>query len=135
MQKKNYQTLFALSILVSIFTVIVGIDKISAQNNKHYTRIARIVVDSSQLENYTSALKEGMKAAFQKEKGVLDFNAVYDKKNPTNITIFETYADTNAYKFHIQTAHFKKYKAIVSGMVKSLELTDVQPILIESKQK
>jgi quinol monooxygenase YgiN len=35
--------------------------------------------------------------------------AVADKKKPTHITIFETYADTAAYRSHIETPHFKKY--------------------------
>jgi len=94
-------------------------------------RIAKITVDSSQLEPYMAALKEQMKAALKLEKkGVLAYSAVYDKNNPTHITILETYASVAAYKAHIQTNHFKKYKATVENMVKSLELTDVIPISI-----
>ena len=124
-----------LLVFTTIVAFIIGVEKVSAQSKMHYMRIAHIVVDSAQLENYKSALKEGMHAAFQKEKGVLGFNAVSDKKNPTHITIFEIYADTSAYKLHIQTPHFKKYKTTVTSMVKSLELIDVEPISQESKLK
>lgn len=121
---------------ITILVLCIGTEKVSAQSKvHHYMRIAKIVVDSAQLESYKSALTEGMHAAFQKEKGVLGFNAVYDKKNPTHITIFETYADTSAYKLHILTPHFKKYKTTVAGMVKALELVDVEPISQESKLK
>ncbi|HEX4850831.1 MAG TPA: antibiotic biosynthesis monooxygenase [Puia sp.] len=96
-------------------------------------RIAKIVVDSSQLENYKTALKEGISTAVSKEPGVLSMYAVFDKANPSHITVFETYADLNAYQSHIQTVHFKKYKATVEHMVKSLELVDVIPIVLESK--
>jgi len=106
-----------------------------AQNNSHYMRIAKIVVDSTKLERYKSALKEGIESAVRIEPGVLSLYAVYDKKNPTHVTVFEIYADEKAYQSHIQTAHFKKYKNAAQDMVKSLELVDVGPIALESKKK
>lgn len=107
----------------------------SAQSPEHYIRIARIVVDSAQLDQYKAALKEGVQSAIQKEPGVLQLYAVYDKAHPTHVTVFEIYASVEAYQLHIQTDHFKKYKATVQGMVKSLELTDVMPIALERKQQ
>ena len=106
-----------------------------AQNNSHYMRIAKIVVDSTKLESYKSALKEGIEVAVRTEPGVLSLYAVYDKKNPTHVTVFEIYSDEKAYQSHIQTAHFKKYKNAAQDMVKSLELVDVGPIALESKKK
>lgn len=100
-----------------------------------YMRIARIIVDSAQLDNYKAALREGMATAVKKESGVISLSAVYDKRHPTHITVFEIYADENAYKAHIQTAHFLKYKATVQDMVKSLELIDVEPIALESRHE
>ena len=43
------------------------------------------------------------------------------------------YADVDAYKAHLETAHFKKYKAITQNMVKSLKLRDTIPILLGAK--
>lgn len=106
-----------------------------AQNQPHYMRIAKIVVDSSKLESYTQALKAQMKSALKLEPGVLAYSAVYDKNNPVNITIVETYASVAAYEKHIKTEHFKKYKATVADMVVSLELIDVIPIVQETKLK
>ena len=88
-------------------------------------RLAKIQVDPSQLEKYNIALKEQMATAIQVEPGVLTYYAVADKKDPSHITILEIYADTAAYKAHIETPHFKKYKETVKNMVKSLELEDV----------
>jgi quinol monooxygenase YgiN len=56
-------------------------------------------------------------------------HAVADKAHPQRITIMETYASKTAYDQHIQTAHFQKYKQGTLSMVKSLELTDVVPII------
>jgi len=96
-------------------------------------RIARIVVDSALLESYKDALKEGITAAVEKEPGVLSLSAVYEKDHPTHVTVFEIYADEAAYQSHIQTAHFLQYKNRVQGMVKSLELVDVAPIITKAK--
>ena len=98
-----------------------------------YMRVAHVVVDSTQLEAYKAALKEGILAAVQKEPGVISLSAVYDKSHPTHVTVFEIYASEEAYKSHIQTAHFLKYKATVQHMVKSLELIDVAPIASAAK--
>jgi quinol monooxygenase YgiN len=106
----------------------------SAQTDQRYMRIARIVVDSAQLENYRAALREGIETAVRVEPGVLSLYAVYDKAAPTHVTVFEIYADEAAYHSHIETPHFKKYKNTTKDMVKSLELIDVTPIALAAKQ-
>ena len=107
---------------------------VSAQENKPFVRVARIVVDSLQLDSYHAALKENVEAAVRVEPGVLALYAVADKAQPTHITVFEIYASEEAYKEHLQTAHFKKYKASVANMVKSLELMDAVPIAMAEKR-
>ena len=91
-------------------------------------RLAKIKVDPMQLKKYNTALKEQMTTAVKLEPGVLTYYAVADKKDASQITILEIYADTVSYKSHIETAHFKKYKETVKDMVKSLELIDVNLI-------
>jgi quinol monooxygenase YgiN len=122
-------------IFLAIMTTLVFSNNAAAQTRSPYLRIARIVIDSPQLENYKAALKEGMEAAVLIEPGVISLYAVYEKDHPTHVTVFETYADKNAYELHIQTPHFKKYKERVKDMVKSLELADVITIANETKQQ
>jgi len=107
----------------------------SGQGSQHYVRIAKLVIDSSRLSDYKNALAEHAETAVRVEKGVLMLYAVYEKEHPTHVTVFEIYANEEAYKAHIQTPHFLKYKATVKDMVKSLELVDVVPIALESKNK
>jgi quinol monooxygenase YgiN len=107
--------------------------KAMAQQKNQMVRLAKIQVDPSQLEQYNSALKEQMATAVRTEPGVLTYYAVADKSDPSHITILEIYADIAAYQSHIETPHFKKYKATVQHMVKSLELTEVN--LIGSAKK
>jgi len=110
-------------------------NKVSAQDNKQIVRMAKLVIDSAQLEKYKAALKEQMETALHNEPGVLLYNAVYEKNDQTHITILEVYASDSAYMAHRETAHFKKYKDTVKDMVKSLELIDVVPIGFASKLK
>ena len=106
----------------------------TAQINTKMHRIAKIKVDSSQLENYKLALQEQMNTAIQLEPGVLSYTVVADKKDPSAITIFEVYANQEAYQSHIATPHFKKYKETVKNMVTSLELIDTD-LLARVQQK
>jgi quinol monooxygenase YgiN len=104
-----------------------------AQPKNQMVRLAKIKVYPAQLEKYNAALKEQMNAAIKTEPGVLTYYAVADKNDPSHITILEIYADTAAYKSHIQTPHFKKYKETVQHMVTSLELVDVNLIAFARK--
>ncbi|MDE3184085.1 MAG: antibiotic biosynthesis monooxygenase [Bacteroidota bacterium] len=98
-------------------------------------RLAKIVIDSSQLENYKTMLKEEIETSVRVEPGVITLYAVSEKEHPTHITILEIYADTAAYKSHLQTPHFIKYKTGTKDMVKSLDLVPADPIVPGMKIK
>jgi quinol monooxygenase YgiN len=107
----------------------------TAQHPKQIVRLAKMVVDSAHLENYKALLKEGIETSVKTEPGVLTLNAVYEKHNPTHVTVLEIYASEEAYRSHLQTPHFLKYKNGTKDMVKSLELIDMVPIAMESKSR
>jgi quinol monooxygenase YgiN len=107
----------------------------ASSQDQRMIRVARITIDSTQVENYNALLKEGIETAIRVEPGVLMLYAVHDKNNPTLVTVFEIYANAEAYQAHLQTPHFKKYKNSTAHMVKSLELADVDPIALGAKKK
>jgi quinol monooxygenase YgiN len=96
-------------------------------------RIAELEVDPAQLQAYRTALEEEIATSIRLEPGVLTLYAVAIKDHPTQIRIFEMYADQAAYETHLQTSHFKKYKSETQGMVKSLKLIETVPILLGAK--
>ena len=98
-------------------------------------RIAKLEIDSAQLESYKTLLKEEIETSIRIEPGVLTLYAVYEKHRPTRVTILEIYADSAAYKAHIQTPHFLKYKNGTIKMVKSLEIIETVPLIPEMKIK
>ena len=110
-------------------------EKVAAQEKTQIVRLAKLVIDSAQLESYNALLKEGIETAVKVEPGVLTLYAVAEKNNPTHITILEIYADAAAYKAHVQTPHFLKYKTGTKDMIKSLELIETVPLIPGMKIK
>ena len=126
------------NVIFQILTVLVlyaiSCSNTIAQDKKLVIRIAKLKIDSARLEVYKLTLKEEIQASVKVEPGVLTLYAVADKSNPTSITIFEIYANEEAYNTHRETSHFKKYKSTTKEMVKSLELLDIVPIALEAKK-
>jgi quinol monooxygenase YgiN len=129
MQKtKRYSFFF----LVFVMTVAFN-NHLNAQDKNLVVRIARLQIDSAQLDNYKSALKTHAETAVRVEPGVITLYAVYEKDHPTHVTVFEIYASQDAYQAHLKTAHFLLYKQTTKDMVKSLELIETVPIALETK--
>lgn len=103
--------------------------------NKQMVRLAKLVIDSAQLKSYNVILKEEIETSVSVEPGVLTLYAVAEKDRPTHITILEIYASVEAYRTHIQTPHFLKYKNGTKNMVKSLELVETAPLIPGMKIK
>lgn len=107
----------------------------SAEPQGRVVRIAELEIDPAQLESYKAALKEEIETSIRVEPGVLTLYAVSIKDQPARIRIFETYADEVAYKAHLETPHFKKYKTTTQAMVKSLRLIETEPIILGTKSR
>jgi quinol monooxygenase YgiN len=122
-------------VLIILMMTLFANQNAFSQNKDLVVRIAKLEIDPAQLDNYKAALKEHAEIAVRVEPGVLNLYAVYEKDRPTHVTVFEIYANADAYKFHLQTPHFKRYKSTTKDMVKSLELTEVAPIALETKYK
>ena len=123
------------TILVAVMLTFVFCKNSSSNNKNQMVRLAKLVIDSIQLESYRALLKEEIEASVRLETGVLTLYAVAEKNNPTHITILEIYADTVAYKLHLQTPHFIKYKNGTMDMVRSLELVETVPLVPGMKIK
>ena len=87
-------------------------------------RLSKIEVYPEYLDEYLRYATEVGEVSLRTEPGVLTMYAVAEKDNPCNITILETYAGEAAYKSHIASPHFQKYKQGTLHMVKSLVLSD-----------
>jgi quinol monooxygenase YgiN len=122
-------------IMKYIFCCVVTMLSLQTVAQDKIVRLAKLDIDSAQLDSYKAFLKEEIETSVKIEPGVLTLYAVFEKKHPTRLTILEIYADSAAYKSHIQTKHFLKYKNGTANMVKSLELVDTVPLIPDMKIK
>lgn len=91
-------------------------------------RLSKIEVYPQYIDDYLNFAVEVGIRSLQSEPGVLTMYAMQDKENPCLITILETYSSEKAYKSHIASEHFQKYKQGTLHMVKALELCDQTPM-------
>lgn len=87
-------------------------------------RLSKIEVNPAYLDEYLKFAKEVGEVTLFTEPGVLTMYAMQEKDNPCEITILETYASQEAYRSHIASAHFQKYKQGTLHMVKNLQLVN-----------
>ena len=132
----NARQVLSLGASVLAFSLLVaGWRSPAEQIQGRVVRLAELEIDPVQLESYKAALREEIDTSIRIEPGVLTLYAVALKDNPAHIRFFETYADVAAYKAHLETPHFKKYKTVTQGMVKSLKLFETDPIMLGAKGK
>jgi quinol monooxygenase YgiN len=100
-----------------------------------FVRIAELEIDPAHLERFKASAKEQIEAAVRVEPGVLALYAVSVKDNPALIRVFEMYADEEAYRAHLDTPHFKRFREETNDIVKSRKLIDTVPIILGAKAK
>lgn len=121
--------------LLIILLLTAVIIPVIAQETENMVRLSKITVDPERLAEYNAYLKEEIEASMRLEPGVLLLYAMAEKDHPNKVTILEIYADETAYKSHIETPHFQKYKQGTLDMVKHLELIDTTPLIPGLKMK
>ena len=106
---------------------------LAADIRRPYVRIAELEVDPARLESFKAAAKEVGETSVRVETGCLVLYAVSEKENPGRVIVFEIYQDEDAYKTHVQTPHFQKFRATTDNMVKSRKLIDTVPLSLAAK--
>ena len=102
-------------------------DKAKGAENMQ-VRIAEIEVYPEWLDAYLSAAGAVGAESVAKEPGVVCIFPMQRKDNLCLIRIVEIYRSDEAYKEHLATPHFRKYKEGTPHMIKSLELVPMRPL-------
>ena len=103
-------------------------NKEQEEKNMFVVRIAEIEVHPEWLEAYLAAAGTVGAKSVAKEPGVICIFPMQKKESPTSIRIVEIYRSEEAYKEHLATPHFRKYKEGTPHMIKSLKLVPMQPL-------
>jgi quinol monooxygenase YgiN len=128
------KTLAMVITILFVGTLLLKSSSLSAGTGQdRVVRLAELEIDPAQLEPYKAALREEIATSIRVEPGVLKLYAVSVKDHPTQIRLFEMYANAAAYEAHLQSPHFKKYKSSTAGMVKSLKLIEAEPLMLDAK--
>jgi quinol monooxygenase YgiN len=91
-------------------------------------RIAELEILPEWLDAYLEAAGAVGAESVAKEPGVVCIFPMQKKESPTSIRIVEIYRSEEAYKTHLATPHFRKYKEGTPHMIKSLELVPMRPL-------
>jgi quinol monooxygenase YgiN len=126
---------FGMALCVLVAMVCGFRNDANAQDKNLVARMTKLRIDPYQVEFYKAALKTQIETTVKEEQGVLTLYAVAEKNSPTRITIFEVYADEQAYKAHLETAHYKKYKTVTKSMIRSSVVTPCLPIALGAKAR
>ena len=103
-------------------------NKEQGEKNMFVVRIAEIEVYPEWLEAYLAAAGTVGAESVAKEPGVICIFPMQKKESPTSIRIVEIYRSEEAYRAHLATPHFRKYKEGTPHMIKSLELVPMRPL-------
>lgn len=104
-------------------------------NGGMIVRISEIEVYPEYLDEYLDYAKEVAQKSVEQEKDVISIYPMAVIKNNTKIRILEIYRNQEAYKNHIASPHFQKYKQGTLHMVKSLDLVDTYQLCPENFNK
>lgn len=91
-------------------------------------RYSVIEIVPEYLEEYLPFALEVGETSMKTEPGVLAMYPTVSKEDSCKVTILEIYSSQDAYKKHISSPHFQKYKQGTLHMVKSLQLLDQKPL-------
>ncbi len=110
-------------------------DLIQDNNNGMIVRISGIEVYPEYLQEYLGYAREVAYDSIKNEKDVISIYPMAIIKDNTQIRILEIYKNQEAYKNHIASPHFKKYKEGTLHMVKHLDLVDTYQLCPENFNK
>jgi quinol monooxygenase YgiN len=121
-----------LALLVTLLSCLCGVAMAETSQDR-YVRIAELAIDPAQVDAFAAAAREVGQASVRSEDGCLVLYAVAEKLVPSRVRVFEIYRDQAAYQAHLQTPHFKKFRATTDAMVKSRTLMDAAPLSLATK--
>ena len=100
-----------------------------------HVRLAELEIDPARREEFSTAVRDQIETAIRDEPGVLALHAVFEADDPARVRVLEIYADESAYRAHLETPHFRRFRAVTEAMVRSRRLLDVVAIVLSAKGK
>lgn len=115
-------------ILIILLLMITTLNLSAQTTDSMLVRISEIEVYPEYLDEYLQYAYTVGATSVKEEEGVICIYPMQLKRDSTQIRILEIYASDEAYRHHIKTTHFQKYKTETLHMVKSLDLVDMNAL-------
>jgi quinol monooxygenase YgiN len=126
----------AMALLIGVLlSFLVPGERASAQRaSAPFVLVVELEIVPAELENFKAAIQENGQAAVRDEPGCREFNIVVEKDNPTRVLLFEVYDNAEAFAAHQASAHFKKYAAATTSMIKSRKRIEMVAVALNTKR-
>lgn len=114
--------------ILSIFVIMITAAFAQNITDSMLVRISEIEVYPEHLREYLDyALMVG-ETSVREEEDVIAIFPMTQQRDSCQIRILEIYKNMDAYRRHIASVHFQRYKQGTLHMVKSLDLVDMHPM-------
>jgi quinol monooxygenase YgiN len=111
-------------------SLILGSTEVGAQP---IVRLFELHADPGRQEAFDAAGRRNLDASLQTEPGVLAMHAVTDRQRPGVAYVFEIYADADALKTHLATAHYADFLRATQPLITDKTLTETTPVFLAEK--
>jgi quinol monooxygenase YgiN len=98
-----------------------------------YVRWVELEVAPADIDALPAAGRLNTEATMAAEPGVLAFHSAVEKDNPARMRVLEIYADADAYRAHLQSAHFQKFVRDLQPILRSRAVFETVPVLLGAK--
>jgi quinol monooxygenase YgiN len=90
-------------------------------------------VDPAKVDLFEAAARVLRDAVMRTEPGVAALHAATEAENPGRLHVLEVYDNADAYRAHVQSAHFLTFRAATDGLVAERRLNDMVALGLASK--
>lgn len=100
-----------------------------------YVRWSELEVDPTRMDSFRELANENVRETHRSEPGVLVFYWAGEKDHPNRIRVLEVYTDVNAYKVHVASAHYQKFRDASRPLLKGHSLFEAIPVALGAKSQ
>lgn len=95
-----------------------------------HIRIVTVTIDEHAIEAFMKATQKIIQGTLT-EKGVIRYDVLQEKENPSRVTFFEVFETDEDRLYHFNTPHFKawneKTEGMITGQIESVQYNPIFP--------
>jgi quinol monooxygenase YgiN len=105
----------------------------SQQPQAPYVRWVELQVSQDDVAALQAAGRANTTASIATEPGISALHSAVEKANPERMRVLEVYANAEAYRAHVQAAHFQNFVRDTQAMLRNRSVFDTTPVMLGAK--